>query len=50
MEYIDIIRDNSENHSPVSWWPKFAFHYTDVTNAVSICARASCIAVQMRRI
>ena len=36
MEYIDIIRDNSENRSPVSWWPKFAFHYTDVTNAVSI--------------
>lgn len=36
MEYIDIIRDNSKNHSPVSWWPKFAFHYTDVTNAVSI--------------
>ena len=36
MEYIDIIRDNSENHSPVAWWPKFAFHYTDVTNAVSI--------------
>ena len=36
MEYIDIIRDNSEKRSPVSWWPKFAFHYTDVTNAVSI--------------
>lgn len=36
MEYIDIIRDNIENHSPVYWWPKFAFHYTDVTNAVSI--------------
>lgn len=36
MDYIDIIRDNSENHSPVSWWPKFAFHYTDITNAVSI--------------
>ena len=36
MNYIDIIRDNCENHSPVSWWPKFAFHYTDVTNAVSI--------------
>ncbi len=36
MEYIDIIRDNSENRTPVSWWPKFAFHYTDVTNAVSI--------------
>lgn len=36
MEYLDIIRDNSKNHSPVSWWPQFAFHYTDVTNAVSI--------------
>lgn len=36
MDYVDIIRDNCENHSPVSWWPKFAFHYTDVTNAVSI--------------
>ena len=36
MEYIDIIRDNCENHSRVSWWPKFAFHYTDVTNAVGI--------------
>ena len=36
MKYIDIIRDNCENHSSVPWWPKFAFHYTDVTNAVSI--------------
>lgn len=36
MEYIDIIRDNIKNHSPVNWWPKFAFHYTDVTNAASI--------------
>jgi hypothetical protein len=36
MEYIDIIRDNCKNHSPVSWWPRFAFHYTDVTNVVSI--------------
>jgi len=36
MEYIDIIRDNCKNHSPISWWPRFAFHYTDVTNAVSI--------------
>ena len=36
MEYSDIIRDNCVNRSPVSWWPKFAFHYTDVTNAVSI--------------
>ncbi len=36
MEYIDIIRENTERHSPVSWWPRFAYHYTDVTNAVSI--------------
>lgn len=36
MKYSDIIKNNSENHSAVSWWPKFAFHYTDVTNAVSI--------------
>ena len=36
MTYKDIIRDNCENHSSVSWWPRFAFHYTDVTNAVSI--------------
>ena len=36
MEYRDIIQDNCKNHSPVSWWPRFAFHYTDVTNAVSI--------------
>lgn len=36
MNYSDIIRDNCANHSPVKWWPKFAFHYTDVTNAVSI--------------
>ena len=36
VSYSDIIRDNCEKHSTVSWWPKFAFHYTDVTNAASI--------------
>ena len=36
MEYMDIIRENCEKHSPVPWWPRFAYHYTDVTNAVSI--------------
>ncbi|MGM9551756.1 MAG: DarT ssDNA thymidine ADP-ribosyltransferase family protein [Clostridia bacterium] len=36
MDYVNIIRENCEKHSPVSWWPKFAFHYTDVTNAASI--------------
>ena len=38
MSYSDIIRNNCEKHSPVSWWPKFAYHCTDVTNAVSILA------------
>lgn len=36
MDYRDIIKDNCDNHSAVSWWPKFAFHYTDVKNAASI--------------
>ena len=36
MTYAEIIRDNCDKHSPVSWWPRFAFHYTDVQNAVSI--------------
>lgn len=36
MEYSDIIKINCEKHSNVPWWPKFAYHYTDVTNAVSI--------------
>lgn len=36
MEYIDIIRENCKKHSSISWWPRYAFHYTDVTNVVSI--------------
>lgn len=36
MEYTDIIKENCEKNSAVAWWPRFAFHYTDVTNAVSI--------------
>lgn len=36
MNYKEIIQDNCKNHSDVSWWPKFAYHYTDVTNAVKI--------------
>jgi len=38
MTYRDIIQDNCENHSAVPWWPRFAFHYTDVTNAADILA------------
>lgn len=36
MNYSEIIKENCEKHCSVTWWPKFAFHYTDVTNAVSI--------------
>ena len=36
MKYKEIIRENCENHSSVSWWPKFAYHYTDIQNVVSI--------------
>lgn len=36
MYYSDVIKDNCDNNCSVAWWPKFAYHYTDVTNAVSI--------------
>ena len=35
MTYAEIIQNNCEKVNP-SWLPKFAYHYTDVTNAVSI--------------
>lgn len=38
MTYRDIIQDNCESNSAVPWWPRFAFHYTDVTNAADILA------------
>lgn len=36
MTYEEIITNNCQYHSPTAWWPKFAYHYTDITNAVSI--------------
>ena len=36
MTYSDIIRNNCEHHSAVNWWPRFAYHMTDVSNATSI--------------
>ncbi len=36
MNYADIILDNSNNHCDIQWWPKFAYHCTDIKNAVSI--------------
>ena len=35
MTYRDII-ENNKKISAVSWWVKYAFHYTDVSNAVNI--------------
>ncbi len=36
MDYSDVINNNKANNSEISWWPSFAFHFTDVNNAVSI--------------
>ena len=35
MTYSEIIQHNCEMVTP-AWWPKYAYHFTDVTNAVSI--------------
>lgn len=35
MSYGDVIRSNCQKYSP-SWWPKYAYHFTDVTNAIGI--------------
>ncbi len=36
MTYDEIININCNVNSSVSWWPRYAFHYTDVTNALGI--------------
>ena len=35
MSYKDIILKNEE-YAPARWWPHYAYHYTDISNAVSI--------------
>lgn len=35
MTFADVIKKNFDL-SPVNWWTKFAFHYTDISNAISI--------------
>lgn len=35
MTYSEVISRNCSQFSP-SWWPRYAYHYTDVINAVSI--------------
>lgn len=42
MTFREIIKENCEKHSPVNWWPRFAYHCTDIRNAVSIL-NYSCI-------
>lgn len=36
MTYEEVIDNNCRHIANVGWWSRFAFHYTDVTNAVSI--------------
>lgn len=36
MTFAEIIKNNCEHNCSNNWWPKFAFHYTDVLNAVNI--------------
>lgn len=36
MTYRDIIHQNRFHHSSVNWWPLYAYHFTDIQNAVSI--------------
>lgn len=36
MDYQDIISDNVRHIGNISWWAKFAFHCTDVRNAVGV--------------
>lgn len=35
MTFSEIIQQNC-NTASVKWWPRYAFHYTDVSNAVNI--------------
>lgn len=36
MTYEEIIRNNIQHHSVVNWWPRYAYHFTDIENAVGI--------------
>lgn len=36
MNYGDIIQQNLNFPAPTSWWCRYAFHFTDVSNAASI--------------
>lgn len=36
MTYEEIIRENIQKHTDVKWWPEYAYHFTDIENAVGI--------------
>ncbi len=36
MSFESVIKNNCEKIAAISWWPGYAYHYTDVTNAVEI--------------
>lgn len=36
MTYKEIIENNCKKSISSDWWPKYAFHYTDVSNAIGI--------------
>lgn len=37
LTYAEIIQNNCKL-APIKWWPKCAYHYTDISNAVNILA------------
>ena len=39
MTFEEIIEENCDHHCKNSWWPKFAYHYTDIENALLILDR-----------
>ena len=36
MTFKEIIEENCKKHCEYNWWPKFAYHYTDIENAILI--------------
>lgn len=36
MTYEQVIKKNQELSRIISWWPKYAYHFTNISNAVSI--------------
>lgn len=39
MTFKEIIEDNCEHHCENHWWPQYAYHYTDIENAILIIER-----------